>query len=71
MPAQTVTTFRSPTFQHAVAFDLRGIKHTASDNHFDLYPNEVRHITVDFDRPASRAQVAVSLHHHSLAATYV
>ena len=69
-PRQALLSFASKVFQHAVAFDLKGLAHHADDNFFDLYPGERRRIRVRFDHPVSQQQICAALSHHSLVDTY-
>lgn len=62
--------FSSPVFQHRFAFDLPGLAHTASDNHFELYPREKKEVVVEFDRPVTKATLAKKLLFKSLVDTY-
>jgi beta-mannosidase len=69
-PTRAELTFASPVFQHRFAFDLRGLAHQASDNYFELYPNEPKAIVVDLAKPAAAARLKAALTYCSLADTY-
>ncbi len=69
-PNRAVITFRSAVFQHATAFDLLGLAHSASDNFFDLYPNEAKSIFVTFAEPVAKPQIVAAMRHHSLVDTF-
>jgi beta-mannosidase len=62
-------TFTSRVFQHRFAFELTGLAHRASDNYFDLYPNEPKAITVDLEAPATVAELKAALTSRSLVDT--
>jgi beta-mannosidase len=63
-------TFCSTVFQHRFAFELPGLPHHASDNYFELYPNEPRTITVELPRPVTLARLQRTLRWRSLADSY-
>src|SRR5690606_10685487 len=65
--ATATITFRSPVFQHAVAFDLPGLPHRSDDNYFDLYPDEPRQIALRFDRTVTRKTILGTLRLTTLA----
>jgi beta-mannosidase len=69
-PTRIELGFESEVFHHAVAFELPGLPHAASDNFFDLYPGRRRRVAVDFDRPISRYEVLRKLQWRSLATSY-
>jgi beta-mannosidase len=69
-PARFAITFRSKAFQHAVDFELPGLKHRSTDNYFDLYPNRAKIVLLDFEKPVGRRQMEKVLHVHSLADSY-
>ena len=69
-PKQARLTFRSDVFQHRFSFDLAGCDYRASDNFFDLYPDEPRRVTIDLTRAATVAQLRRALTHRSLVDTY-
>lgn len=69
-PRRAELTFRSAVFQHRFAFELPGLPHRASDNYFELFPNEPRTILVEFARPVTRARLQRTLRWRSLAASY-
>ncbi|HEX2101705.1 MAG TPA: glycoside hydrolase family 2 protein, partial [Candidatus Synoicihabitans sp.] len=62
--------FTSRVLLHRFAFDLSGIDYQASDNFFELYPNEPKTIVVDFAQPVRPAQVREALTYRSLVDTY-
>lgn len=68
---RAMITFRSEAFLHAVAFDLAGLGHSASDNYFDLHAGEPRAIVVDFEKPVTSARIKSALRYHSLVDTFV
>ena len=68
--ASAALTFTSPVFQHRFAFDLRGLSHQASDNYFELYPDEPKTVVVEFSRPVTVARLKAALTFRSLANTY-
>lgn len=70
-PKEVQITFKSPVFQHRFQFDLPRISFVATDNYFELYPNEAKSIRVTSERPLARAVVERKLAWTSLAATYV
>ena len=61
---------RSPVFQHRFAFDFAGLEWRASDNFFELYPNESKAITVTFTKSVTLARLKKALTYRSLADTY-
>jgi len=63
-------TFQSAVFQHRVHFDLPGVVHEASDNFFELYPNEPRTVRVSLARPLTPKAVLARLRTGSLVDTY-
>lgn len=63
-------TFTSDAFQHRFAFDLPGMPYHASDNYFDLYPNEPRSVLIQFGLPPALAQIRRRLTFRSLVDTY-
>jgi beta-mannosidase len=69
-PTRVQLTFRSEVFQHRFAFDLPGIAHMASDNWFELFPDEPKIVTLDLAAPQTRAAVLKALRWRSLADTY-
>jgi beta-mannosidase len=69
-PKQATVTFTSNALQHRFAFELRGISHHASDNFFELYPNEPKTIVLDFNKPQTVARVKAALSFRSLVDTY-
>ncbi len=69
-PKQARVSFTSPVFQHRFAFELPGLAHRASDNYFELYPNETKTVTLDFARPITLSRLRDALQWRSLADTY-
>ncbi|MCR6656031.1 MAG: glycoside hydrolase family 2 protein [Opitutus sp.] len=69
-PREAELTFVSPVFQHRFAFELPGLAHLASDNYFDLYPDEPRTVRVSFERAVNAAQLKRALRWRSLVDTY-
>jgi beta-mannosidase len=69
-PTRAALTFKSPTFQHRFAFELRELAHRSSDNFFELYPGEAKTVDVDLPHAQTSAQVRRALVWHSLADTY-
>ncbi|MEN9402961.1 MAG: Exo-beta-D-glucosaminidase precursor [Verrucomicrobiota bacterium] len=62
-------TFRSPVFQHRLAFDLPAVAHRCSDNWFDLYPGHTKTVQLDFELPQTKAALWRVLRWQSLADT--
>ncbi|PTX91397.1 glycoside hydrolase family 2 protein [Opitutus sp. ER46] len=62
-------TFTAPVFQHRLAFDVPGLPHRASDNYFELYPDEARTVELEFTRPITLLRLRRALRWHSLADT--
>ncbi len=69
-PTKALLTVQSPVFQHAFAFEFGDLFFTATDNGFDLYPNEKKEVVVTFAKPTTKAKLAAALSHRSLADTY-
>jgi beta-mannosidase len=69
-PTRATLAFKSPAFQHRLAFDLREIAHHSSDNFFELYPGETKTVEVDFTHAQTAAQIRRALVWQSLADTY-
>jgi beta-mannosidase len=69
-PTRARLTFRSKAFQHRFGFELAGLAHRASDNYFELYPDEAKAVTVEFTRPQTLARVRRALTYRSLVDTY-
>jgi len=69
-PTRVEIGFDSEVFHHAVAVELPGLPHAASDNFFDLYPGRRRRVVLDFDRPVSRYEALRKLQWRSLATSY-
>lgn len=69
-PTKALLSVRSPVFQHAFAFEFGDLFFTATDNGFDLYPNEKKEVVVTFAEPTTKAKLAAALTHRSLADTY-
>ncbi len=62
--------FTSPVFQTQVQFNLSGVKYRASDNFFDLYPNEPHTVWIQVDEVGEMEAVAKSLAVMSLVDSY-
>ena len=69
-PTQALLTVQSPVFQHAFTFEFGDLFFTATDNGFDLYPNEKKEVLITFAKPATKAKLATALTHRSLVDTY-
>jgi beta-mannosidase len=69
-PTQAELRFISPVFLHRFAFDLPGVGWQASDNYFELYPDEGKRVTVHLEQPLSAKRLQRSLVCHSLVDTY-
>ena len=69
-PRRATLTLVSSAFQHRFAFDLPGIAFYGSDNYFELYPDEPKVVTLEFDRPQTAARIRRVLTHRSLVDTY-
>ncbi len=69
-PTEFDLTFSTSAFQHRFAFDLDGVEHRASDNWFELYPDEPKTVRVTCPRPQTTAALFRRLSHRSLADTY-
>jgi beta-mannosidase len=63
-------TFKSRQLHHRLMFNIDGADFTASDNYFDLYPNESKSIRVQFARPLTNAVLKKKITTLSLADTY-
>jgi len=63
-------TFKSPVFQHRFHFEIPGVDHRASDNYFELYPNEPKTVRVVATRALTPAALERKLTWMSLADTY-
>jgi beta-mannosidase len=68
-PCHAQLTFTSPAFQHRFSFDLRGLRHRASDNYFELFAHEPKTVEVELERPQTAAALRRALEHRSLADT--
>jgi hypothetical protein len=64
-------TFQSSVFQHRVHFDLPGLRHEASDNFLELYPDEAKTARVSLARPLTPKALLARLQTGSLVDTYV
>jgi beta-mannosidase len=64
-------TFQSSVFQHRVHFDLPGLRHEASDNFLELYPDEAKTVRVSLARPLTPKALLARLQTGSLVDTYV
>lgn len=69
-PTQALLTFRSPVFQHRFSFELPGLRCSATDNFFELYPGEAKDVRLDFVRPITRSALLRTLRTQSLADSY-
>jgi beta-mannosidase len=63
-------TFQSSVFQHRVHFDLPGLRHEASDNFLELYPNEAKTVRLSLARPLTPKALLARLQTGSLVDTY-
>jgi beta-mannosidase len=50
-PRVARVTVQCPVFQHAVELDWPGCETQATDNYFDLFPDEAKSVFVTFDQP--------------------
>ena len=62
--------FSSDAFQHRFAFDFPGLGWRASDNFFELYPRQIKKVTVTFAQPVSASRLRKLLTYRSLVDTY-
>ncbi len=69
-PTQALVSFTSTAFQHRFAFDFGGLGHQASDNFFELYPEETKRVRVTLVKAQTAAQVKRRLTFRSLVDTY-
>ena len=69
-PRRPTVTFLSAGFQHRFAFDLSEVTHLASDNYFDLYPNEPKTITLEIAQPQTLKKLQRAVSYRSLVDTY-
>ena len=69
-PKRATATFVSPVFQHRFAIDLEGAAYVASDNYFDLYPDEPKTVTLDLARATTLPKLMDRLGTRSLVDTY-
>ena len=67
---QARLTFTSPVLQHRFAFDIGGAVYRASDNFFELYPNEPKSVIVTTARKTTAAKLKAALTWRSLVDTY-
>ncbi len=67
---EVMVTLRSDAFQHRVWLDLPGIDFIASDNCFDLYPEEARVIRLHGAKSLTKRVVEKNLKMMSVADTY-
>ncbi|HVU36541.1 MAG TPA: glycoside hydrolase family 2 protein [Opitutaceae bacterium] len=65
-PRDAEIDFTSTGFQHRFAFDVRGIAHEASDNYFELYPQEKKTVTVHLSKAVTAARLRKLITHRSL-----
>jgi beta-mannosidase len=63
-------TFTAPVLLHRFAFELNGLKYQASDNYFELYPDEPRTVIVDLQDSVGSAELREALTYRSLVDTY-
>ena len=70
-PTQALLTAHSPVFQHAFTFDFGDLFFTATDNGFDLHPNEKKEVLVNLVEPTTKAKLTAALAHRSLVDSYV
>jgi beta-mannosidase len=69
--AHTVAvTLGCPVFQHAVELDWSGCQAEASDNYFDLFPEEPKRVLVTFAAATSATDALTLLRLRSLVDTY-
>jgi len=66
---RATVTFQSPAFQHRFAFELAGVAHFASDNYFELYPNEPKTVALELARPQTLKTLQRAISYRSLADT--
>jgi len=69
-PRRATVTLTSPVFQHRYELDFAGLAFTASDNFFDLYPGEAKHVDLEFAAAVSMAALRRSFRGRSLVDTY-
>lgn len=62
--------FESATFQNQVQFELPGIRYRASDNYFDLYPNEANRVRLRVSEPLPLSKLLKRIKTTSLTDTY-
>ncbi len=60
----------SDVFQHRFHFEFPGVPVMATDNFFDLYPNETKHVLLTIPRGVSMAALRQALTFGSLVDTY-
>ncbi|WP_269541121.1 beta-mannosidase [Cerasicoccus fimbriatus] len=60
----------SAQYLHAFTFDFKGMPYVASDNGFDLYPDEPREIIVEFNQDTTRKDALAALSYRSLVDSY-
>lgn len=70
-PTQALLTFRSAVFQHRFSFELPGLRYTASDNFFELYPGERKDVHITFAQPITKSALTRTLRTQSLVDSYV
>jgi beta-mannosidase len=63
-------TFSCPVLQHRFAFDIAGTDFRASNNFFELYPNEPKTVKVTLKRKTDAAKLRKALSWRSLVDTY-
>jgi beta-mannosidase len=69
-PNEIKLSFTSPVFLHRFHFDLPGSDFSATDNFFDLHPNEPKTVTVTLNSPQQIEQALKQLQIGSLVDTY-
>jgi beta-mannosidase len=61
---------RAPCFQHRLSLEWPGRAFHASDNFFELYPDEEKTVLLHFAEPATPAEIEANVRTRSLADTY-
>jgi beta-mannosidase len=69
-PRRATATFLSSGFQHRFAFDLSEVAHLASNNYFELYPNEAKTITLELAQPQTLKKLQRAVSYRSLVDSY-
>jgi len=60
----------SKVFQHAFTYDFEGLDFIGDDNGFDLYPDELRTVTIRFKQQVTLAKLKAALCDRSLVDSY-